>query len=181
MQVAGTITTGTITNAVAVPQEVIKKMHHFTFATRTAGTTSIGNVFSWTDAFTPLDPVNNQLHIHGVVVADGAQQDHAGYGLRFQMTPTNAIAKGYAPAYINYDFFGRGVQYSDVKAANKQTHQSYNFVIAAGEIAAGTYSIKHWLETPTSHCEHYNPNSTDDARLSQQTQSELMITEYQNI
>ena len=181
VQLGGTLTTGTITNAVAVPQEPIKKFHHFTHATKITPNNSRGVKFTWTTAFTPLDPENNQLHIHAACPAASAGNDSVGYGLQFEMTSANAIIKGYAPVTLWYDFFGKGVQYADAKSANKQVMQQYNFVIGAGELAVGTYSIHHSTEQSDSQVQDHNPNSADDNRLTVQTQSELMIIEYKNI
>ena len=181
VQVAGTITTGTITSAVAVPQEVIKKMHHYTFATRVGGNGGIVNQFTWTTAFTPLDPVNNQLHIHACVPAEGQGQDHCGYGLRFSMTAANAKIAGYASAIMNWDFMGKGVQYCDTNLPDRINMQQYNFVIGAGGLPAGTYTIYHRTESSSSQCNAYCPNTSDNSRFNPQTQAEMMITEYGNI
>ena len=180
VQVAGTITTGTITNAVSVPQEVIKKMHHFTYGTRITGNAGTVNQFTWTTGFIPLDPANNQFHIHAAVPCEGRGQDFCGYGLRFEITTTNAIAAGYAAAPVVIDFMGKGVQYCDTPLVDRITMQQYNFVIGAGELPAGTFSIYHRTESDSSHCD-YCPNTTDQGRFNPQTQAELMIIEYANI
>jgi len=182
MQVSGTITTGTMTNAVSVPQEVIKKFHHFTSSTRSAGAGgAFTTPFTYTTAFTPIDPVKNSFHIHGNVPAAGNGQDHTGYGLRFEMTAANARIAGIGVLATYWDFIGKGSQYHDVSTATLLTHQGYNFVIGKGILPAGTFTIKHLVATASSNMAQYNVNSSDDGRMSQQTQSELMIIEYANI
>ena len=182
VQLGGSITAGTITNAVSVPQEVIKKMHHFTNATRVAGnSTAHTNQFTWTTAFTPLDPDNNQFHIHACVGAMSSGNDQYGFGIRLSMDSGNAIAKGYAPVALVYDFMGKGVQVCDQHMANRQTMQQYNFVIGAGTIKPGTYRIFHHCESPSSHMNFLNPNTSDHSRCNPQYQAEMMITEYGNI
>ena len=182
VQVSGTITTGTLTNAVAVPQEVIKKFHHFTFATRTAGNAG-GNTsqFTYTGTFTPLDPYNNTFHVHGAVPVLGQGQDHVGYGLLFLMSAANAATQGYSGSDIKITFVGKGSIYADMPTAYHQTFQSYNFTIGPGELKAGPWSIQHYTQTAHSQCNFYNPNSTDESRTATQSQSELMIIEYANI
>ena len=181
VQVSGTITTGTLTNAVAVPQEVIKKFHHFTFSTRTGGNGGITNQFTYSGTFTPLDPYNNTFHVHGAVPVLGQGQDFCGYGLRFEMSAANAAAQGYAGGHIHVQFCGRGVIYADMPTAYHQTFQSYNFIIGPGELPAGPWAIQHYTESDSSQANYYNPNSSDDARTATQSQSELMIIEFANI
>jgi len=182
VQVSGTITTGTMTSAVDVSaHEIIKKFHHFSINTRTAGNSNMGANFTWTDTFTPLDPKNNQFHIHAGVPADSAGNDASGFGLRFIMSSTTAIAQGYAAAEMHWDFMGKGVQYTDANTTNRAAIQQYNFVIGAGVLPPGTFAVKHFHEVGGSHMQHYFPNSTDDARIGSQSQGELMIIEYGNV
>ena len=148
---------------------VIKKIHSFELATRTAGTSSNNNnQFTWTTSFTPLDPVNNSFWIDGTIPIHAANQDWVGVGLRFERSGGSTT-----------DFNGYGIQYADVS----QGHMSlmgYNFTYSGNFDGAGTYSIFHRTFSSNSHADYYAPNSSDDARLSAQTRGFLQIIEYKN-
>lgn len=179
VQVAGTITSGTITNSVAIGSEPIKKFHHFTYSTRTTPSSPKGDKFTWTTAFTPIDPINNSFHVHATVPAFSHGNDHCGYGLRIAMTQANAIAAGYAPTTFGYTFVGKGIQYCD-GVDSRITMQQYNFVIEAGTMKPGTYTIFHHYESDGSEAKVINPSTTDQGRFDPATSSELMIIEYGN-
>ena len=150
------------------PSGVLKKQHYIEYSTRTAGNSSAGNQFTWTTSFTPLDPVNNDLYVQANVPTNHAGNDWAGYGLRFSKSGGS-----------DYDFHGRGVQYADA-ATMYMSIQSQTFNIPAGTLAAGTYTIYLRTETNDSNATHYNPNSSNHSRLSTQTRSTLMISEWNN-
>ena len=182
VQVAGTITTGTMTNAVAVPHEIIKKIHSFSYGTRHMGNNGADvNQFQWTNAFTPLDPTNNAFHVAGAVICLSAGNDQYGYGLRFAMPAASAQAQGYGAVYKIWDFFNKGMQVVDSNTTDRQAIQGYNFVIRAGELKAGTYEISHRTETQYSQMSVYNPSTTDEARHNPASQSQLVIIEFGSI
>ena len=149
--------------------QVIKKIHSFEFATRTAGSSSNNNnQFTWTTSFTPLDPVNNSFWIDGSVPINSANNDWIGIGLRFERSGGSTT-----------DFNGYGIGYADVS----QGHMSlmgYNFTYSGNFDGAGTYSIFHRTFSSNSHPDYYAPNSSDDSRLSAQTRGFLQIVEYKN-
>ena len=153
----------------ATVSAVIKKIHSFELATRTAGTSSNNNnQFTWTTSFTPLDPVNNSFWIDGTVPIHAANQDWVGVGLRFERSGGSTT-----------DFNGYGIGYADVS----QGHMSlmgYNFTYSGNFDGAGTYSIFHRTFSSNSHADYYAPNSSDDSRLSAQTRGFLQIVEYKN-
>ena len=168
------LTSGTLGANVSVANCIIKKWHHFTFTTRTdvSSLTSANDIqFTWTTAFTPIDPVNNGLWVVGAVPATGYGQDVCGYGLRFSKSGGS-----------DYDFYNKGTWATDVPSSSggEQTFQSYSFNIAAGTIPAGTYTITHRISTASSNMKIINPSTTDQARFNPQLTSELMIREYKN-
>ena len=170
ISVGNTITTGTLGNAVSVANCIIKKWHHFTHTTRsTPGNSGPANHFAWTTAFTPIDPVNNGLWVVGVVPCITANQNWSGYGLRFDKSGGGST-----------DFFSRGIHYAQNNQTYHTAYQNYSFNIAAGTLAAGTYTIHHRIHTTNSNVNVINPNSSDQARHNPQLTSELMIREYKN-
>ena len=147
---------------------IIKKIHSFEFATRTAASSNNDtNQFTWTSSFTPLDPVNNSFWIMGSIPVNSANQDFAGFGLRFERCGS-----------LN-DFEGYGVMYADVAQAH-MSFMGYNFNYSGNFDGAGTYTIYHRTYTSNSHVDFYAPNSTDQARLNAQTRGFLQIIEYKN-
>jgi hypothetical protein len=184
VQLAGTMTTGTLTSAVSVPQEVLAKMHVFSFATRTTGNSGRNTEqFTWTSGFTPLDPVNNSLHVVASVPIRANGNDHCGYGPRFKLLtgPSSANVFGSGSGEFNWDFAGQGSCYSDADTADRHSTHSYSFVIPADTLPAGTYQIVHWCEGNDSQPTRYCPNSSDDVRFTTQTSAQMLITEYKNI
>lgn len=169
IQLAGTMTAGTIGSAVAVDNCIIKKWHYFTYNTRIAGVTTMRGVFNWTTSFVPLDPVNNSFWISGCVPGTGNGNDSVGYGLRFSKSGGS-----------DYDFMNQGVMYHDTTNANELCMQNYFFNIAAGVLPAGTYTIEHRLEANDCQLKTYFANSSDAPRIDPQQQGELMIREYKN-
>jgi hypothetical protein len=149
-------------SAIATAQGIVKKVHTFTFATRTTGNSSAANQFTWTSSFSPVDATNNSFIITGSVPANGAGNDFSGYGLRIG----------------SVDFQGYGSEYCDEP---NQTHQSYHFHVGAGVLAtSANQTITHRTYTTTSQVDTYMPNSSDQARLSAQTRGFLTIIEYKN-
>ena len=148
--------------SIADAEGTVKKIHTFTFATRTTAGSSAGSIFNWTTSFSPEDATNNSFIITGSVPADGAGNDFSGYGLRIG----------------SIDFQGYGSEYVDEP---NQTHQSYHFHVGAGTLATtANQTIQHRTYTDSSQCDTYMPNSSDQARLSQQTRGFLTIIEYKN-
>ena len=144
------------------------KRHYFPFNTRTAGNASAGvNQFTWTAAFTPIDPTVNDLLVHAIVPSWGGGQNGCGYGTRFTNNSTAT----------NYDSNDNGINYSFSSYANTMS-MFFNF--PAGTIPAGTYTA--YFHTPTSGSQpaYYFPNATDDVRYSGNTLGMLFITEWKN-
>jgi len=170
VQLAGELTAGTLGSAVAVDNCIIKKWHHFTFNTHTAGQAGAGtNQFTWTSSFVPLDPVNNSFWVVGICTGHSQSNDACGYGLRFAKSGGS-----------NYDFDGKGVMYFDA-VSTSQTFQNYFFHLAAGTLAAGTYTIYHRAYGSNSQLSSYaSNNSSPRGRLTPQVQAELMIREFKN-
>ena len=150
------------------PSGVLKKQHYFEKTSRISGSSSAGNQFTWTTSFVPLDAVNNDLYVQSIVPTSHAGNDWVGFGLRFSKSGGS-----------DYDFMGRGVQYVDITPAYMSI-QSQTFNIPAGTLAAGTYTVYHRTETNDSQPTHFNPNSSNDGRISTQTRSTLMISEWKN-
>ena len=148
---------------------VIKKLHSFEFATRTAGTNANNNnQFTWTSSFVPLDPVNNSFWIMGSVPINSANQDFAGFGLRFEKSGGGVT-----------DFNGYGVQYVDTYQAHMGFY-GYSFTTGTSFSGAGTYTIFHRAFGSSSNPGNYCPNSSDDSRLTAQTRGFLTIIEFKN-
>ena len=55
-----------------------------------------------------------------------------------------------------------------------------SFQIAAGTIAAGTYTVYYRTESTSSQHTIINPNSSDDARIVTQTVTTLQVIEFKN-
>ena len=148
---------------------VIKKIHSFEFATRTAGTqTADNNQFRWTDSFVPLDPVNNSFWVEGSVPVNLANQDFAGFGLRFEKSGGGTT-----------DFNGYGSQYVDASQAHMGFY-GYSFTTGSSFSGAGTYSIFHRTFAASSHPDYYAINTSDNYRAAGQTRGFLTIVEYKN-
>jgi len=156
-----------------VSSGVVKKIHSFSFNTRTAGNSSAGDQFTFTSSFTPLDAVNNDLLVQSIVPIDndGTGNDYAGFGIRFTGNSTST----------NYDNFGKGSQYVDSTPEGATLGlQSNHFIVPANTMTNQTYTVKLRTESNDSNGTHYCPNSTDAARLATQTSAVLIITEYAN-
>ena len=156
-----------------VSSGVVKKIHSFSFNTRTAGNSSAGDQFTFTSSFTPLDAVNNDLLVQSIVPIDndGTGNDYAGFGIRFTGNSTST----------NYDNFGKGSQYVDSTPEGATLGiQSNHFIVPANTMTNQTYTVKLRTETADSNGNHYCPNSTDAARLATQTSAILIITEFAN-
>jgi hypothetical protein len=157
-------------NSWQVVNQILVKAHYFTNSTRTTisnGTSNI-NVFSWTSSFVPVNPSTNDLYVIGVVPGVTAGQNFCNYGPRFEAGST-------------YDFQNIGSSYPG--PGSYSAFQNYNFRIAAGTIASGTYTIYHRIYTTDSNMAVYNPNNSEGGvggRLPQGSTSTLMILEYKN-
>ena len=151
-----------------VSSGVVKKIHTFSYNTRTAGNQSANtDQFTWTSSFTPLDAVNNDLIVQSIIPTAGAGQNYCGFGIRFTGNSTST----------NYDNFGKGSSYvlSDMMTINHN-----HFHIAANTMTNQTYTVKLRTETASSAPDFYFLNSSDDSRISTQTTGYLIITEYAN-
>jgi hypothetical protein len=180
IQLAGTMTTGTMTSGVSVPQEVIAKIHTFTFGTRTNGSGSeLHDQFEWANQFTPLDPVNNSFWVMSSVPTEGTGNDFCGYGLRFKLTSSSLYSS--ALSYMDFRFIGKGSCYVDPATVHRQSTQSYAFTIPAEKLVTGTYTLTHFTESASSNPERYCPDVNDDARIITPSKAYMMITEYKNI
>jgi hypothetical protein len=156
-----------------VSSGVVKKIHTFSFDTRTAGNQSANaDQFTFTASFTPLDAVNNTLYVQSIIPCDNDSNtnDAAGYGLRFTGNSTST----------NYDNFGKGIQYAEHQGTMTMTNQSQFFTISANTMTNQTYTVKLRTETANSAVDFYCPNSTDHARIATQTTAYLIITEFAN-
>jgi len=160
-------TNGSAASWGVVNQNVIR-MHYFTNSTRV----SVGNganqsIFNWTSSFTPVDASANDLYLIGVVPGYTAGQNFCNYGPRFTSSNT-------------YDFQNIGWSYPG--PGSYSAFQNYNFRIAAGTIANGTYTIAHRIYTQDSNMSVYNPDNNDNTggRLPQGSTSTLLIIEYKN-
>lgn len=156
-----------------VSSGVVKKIHTFSFDTRTAGNQSANaDQFTFTASFTPLDAVNNTLYVQSIIPCDNNSNtnDFAGYGLRFTGNSTGT----------NYDNFGKGTQYVESTTTMTMTNQSQFFIISANTMTNQTYTVKLRTETASSAVDFYCPNSTDEARIATQTTAYLIITEFAN-
>ena len=166
----GSLTAGTLGNNVQVANCIIKKWHHFTYTTRLTPTNAANtNQFTWTSSFIPIDPVNNSLWVTGVVPCAGSTNDFFGYGLRFSKS-----------GGADTDFYNRGSWANSTNAAGEVSYQNYSFNIAAGTLAAGTYTIYHRAHTQHSQQDRINPTTADNSRFNPQLTSELIIREYKN-
>ena len=149
---------------------VLKKMHVFSMNTRTSGDAGAqANQLTITTSFIPLDPVNNDLWITCVIPSISIGNNFAGLGLRFDKSGDG-----------EYDNFGKGINQIGHGMNTYQSGLTFAFNMAAGTIPAGTYTVYLRAETASSQEKIYNPNSTDDARISTQTSTHLSIMEWKN-
>jgi len=153
----------------ATVSAVVKKIHSFEFATRTAGSGSANNnQFTWTSSFVPLDPDNNSFMIDGSVAVNLDGNDYCGFGLRFEKSGGGVT-----------DFNGYGVQHVDTAQAHMSFY-GYAFTTSSSFSGAGTYTIFHRAYGSSSNPNHYAINSSDDSRITAQTRGFLTIIEYKN-
>jgi hypothetical protein len=143
------------------------KRHYFTMATRTAGVAGANDQYEVTDAFTPILPTagNNDLFVEWVAPKNGSNHAFTNIGLRFNDGSTDydyPVGNMSTGSIDNLGFAG-GI-----------------FNIAAGTIPAGTYSIAVRAMITSTDPNFWNPNSSDNATLSTQTYTSIMITEYKN-
>jgi hypothetical protein len=143
------------------------KTHYFENGTRTTLNNSVNNKLTFTSSFTPIDPANNKLIVEMHIPTDHAGNDFSGAGVRIQ-NGTNT-----------YDFQGLGIHRCDVEQ-NHTAHESFNFVISSGTIAAGTYNVYYRNYTQDSQPATLNPNGSDNSRINAGTTSTLIIREVTN-
>ena len=188
VQLAGSMTTGTLGSAVVVPQATTKKIHRFVFRRRMDASTGSQEYFSW-GQFTPLDPVNNSFWLEGFLPCKSYGQDWAGFGIRF---------KKHGGGASDVDYFNKGHWYTDPnQPTSAMTMQNYCFNVAAGVLSAGTWDIAHVTSTANSNPAAFCPNrgggayadrspyggtsySGDDGRYYSPTEGHLIIYEYKN-
>jgi hypothetical protein len=153
------------------PSGVIKKIHYYEHTTRYVPGNSVQNVFDWTTSFVPLDPVNNSMIVNMRVPSreSGHGNDYSGFGIRFSKSGGS-----------DYDFQGRGTFYVAITSGSAgSTLSSQGFVIPAGTIPAGTYTLRFRLYTADSQAT-YMISTSDDSRVNVQTRGTLTIQEYKN-
>ena len=158
----------------AVPTGVIKKIHTFEFATRTAANASDNtNQFTFTTAFTPLDAVNNSFLVHYTVPCETSQQNYHGFGLRFEDTTGGGNVE---------DFQCKGIGYATAWSANYHGTTWQSFYIGANVINQATQTIYYRItEGASVHSGFiFCLNTSDDSRISTQSAAHLIITEYKN-
>ena len=145
------------------------KRHYFEFATRTVGNISGStDQFTYTTSFVPIDPSVNDFYVETVIPCFQVANGGIGAGLSFLDGAANRDS-----------YFCRGLGYTYVGGSyQNQVNQAFN--IAAGELAAGTFTITWRTNTASSNATEYCPNSSDDSRIDPQTSATLMITEYKN-
>jgi hypothetical protein len=159
---ASNISSGTL--AIARGGSRLVKVHYLTYSTRTQpGNSFTGATFGF-GSFTPVDAANNTFTVHANIPGRQEGQNFNGAGIRFSGSST-------------YDYRELGMLYSG--PGSFQAFNSFNFIIAAGAIAQGTYTVQHYIYTANSNMNTYCVNSSDDARLNQ-TVATCIITEYRN-
>ena len=158
-------TNGSAVSFGAVTQ-VIKKIHSFEYATRTAGTTlTNNNQFTWTTSFTPLDTAIS-FWIIGWIPTNSASNDFITAGLRFERSGGSTV-----------DFAGIGTLYTDQP---NYGFYGYGFTYGGTFDGAGTYTIFHRTFASNCNPDYYNLNSSDDSRVVVTTKGYLQIIEYGN-
>ena len=158
-------TNGSAVSFGAVTQ-VIKKIHSFEYATRTAGSSSANNnQFTWTTSFTPLDTANS-FWINGWIPTNSASNDFITAGLRFERSGGSTV-----------DFAGIGTLYTDQP---NYGFYGYGFTYGGTFDGAGTYTIFHRTFASNCNPDYYNLNSSDDSRVVVTTKGYLQIIEYGN-
>ena len=145
--------------------QIIKKIHSFELATRTAASSSYTNQFAWTTSWVPLSTANS-FWITGHVPVNGASNDHVGFGLRIEKS---------GGSYV--DLNGYGSLYSDNP---NMTMTGYNINYTGSFDGDGTYTIYHRTYESNSNPDYFCPNTSDDSRYSVQTRGFLQIIEYAN-
>jgi hypothetical protein len=141
------------------------KRHYFSMATRTAGNTSVADQYTITSGFTPTDPSVNDFFVQWIAPADGSGQSWTNVGLRFNDGSTDYD-------YPVGNLIGGEHQEAMVLGGNIN--------IAAGVLGAGTYTVVVRAYYANATVQFFNPNSSDDAKVSTQMYTTLMITEYKN-
>lgn len=145
------------------------KRHYFSNATRVAATASANtDNFTITSSFVPVSPTagNNDLWVEWWVTHKGQGNDHGCYGLRFDNGSTT------------YDYNNQHLTSRVGSGKSGITGGHYN--IAAGTLAAGTYSVKVRCYSASGGPSYFNLSTSDDARIISQQQTTLIITEYKN-
>lgn len=153
--------------------QVLKKIHYHEFSTRVASVNSnAGDKMTFVSNFQPLDPANNDLFFHIVIPADGAGNNWSGAGIRFE---------GNGSSSTDFEKYG-GMAYPG--ATSYQSFYIHSFNVAAGTFSGSgsdTFSVHHHLDNAGgSNIEDYNPNSSDEVRVTQQTVTTMTVWEYKN-
>ena len=142
---------------------------YYTYATRTAGSGTSGVIFNFTTSYIPVDPTVNDIQVQMVCPIRATASDWANYGMRFAKSGGS-----------NYDQLGIGHHYTD--GDSYQGTYALNYNIAAGTLAAGTYTVSlhanHSQSSPTT--QYYCLNTTDHAYVGRQSTATLMLTEWKN-
>ena len=139
------------------------KRHTFSMNTRTGGSSGVAVQYTITSSFIPINPVVNDLWVVWDASVNGAGQSWGTNGLELHNGTTA------------YDY--KDLSYHS--ASSEHEHRGGKYHIAAGTIAAGTYTVKVKSYVASSHLNYWNPNTSDEARVLQQA-TRLMITEYKN-
>jgi hypothetical protein len=142
------------------------KRHYFSMSTRTAGVGTLADQYTVTSSFTPTLPTagNNDLFVEWVSPKNGSDHAYTNIGLRFN------------DGITDYDYPVGNMS----SRANDLGFAGGVFNIAAGTIPAGTYSIIVRAFITSSAPDYWNPNTSDNSKLTTQTYTSVMITEYKN-
>ena len=144
----------------------IKKIHSFVMSTRTSGSNSATNQFTWAVNYNGWDDVaNNDMHVIAVVPTWSSSNNCYGVGVRFN-------------GGNDVKFCGQGI--GSVNNHSYMGHVMQSFRIPAGTLAGGQTDITWFTETSGSNPSIYAPNNNDDAsnRLASGTTCTLIIYEY---
>ena len=142
---------------------------YYEYATRTIGSGSIGAIFNYTTGYIPVDPTVNDIQVQQVAPCEIDVGNAVYFGMRFAKSGGS-----------DYDFLNKGIYYIDPNGFQGNFACSFN--IAAGTIAAGTYTVSLWAASAGSATTYayWCPNTTDDALYGAQTSATLMLTEWKN-
>lgn len=114
-------------------------------------------------SFTPVDCANNHLIVNVNCPTRQDNQDSSGRGMRFSGPST-------------YDFVSRGQQRFD-PSQNHMAGDGQRFMISAGTMTQGTYTVTRRSYTGGSQPDYVNPNGSDNGRVNAGTTSTVIIME----